>query len=509
MNWHDPRPDSDEREVSMSREALGAIDSGQPLPDTIQGYVSVRSQQGASAFDLKTLPNNTKEFHATQADRAEAAKALESMGFTILSESRLGFALAGKPEAYEELTGGRLVTTERLMHAEMGRRRYVTHIDVVGREQPDNCGLGRIKSEAARLEGLVIERPRILMGVFPPPIPPNVNRDYLRVPDDVALGLSCAQAHRAGHTGAGTVVAMVDSGQFDHPFFRAHGYRVEPPITVVPGTSSHVDPVGHGTGESANTFAVAPDCTLRAYRATNGAGNLVGAIAGFLLAKHDKPDILCNSWGGDDPYPPLGPPDEYHLVWGLEILDAIEQGIFVVFAAGNGHFSLEPQVPGVLAAGGVYMDSNLDLRASNYASGYSSPWFKGTVPDICGLVGLPPRAQYIMLPVPPGCQLDRYQSVYLDGDWGDGTSVRDGWSLFSGTSAAAPQMAGAAALILGVKPGLAPGQVTQALKATATDVHYGRSHPRFNRPARRHDDEATGYGLVRASAAVEFSVRNF
>lgn len=218
------------------------------------------------------------------------------------------------PLVYEELTGGRLITTERLMYAEMGRRRSVTHIDVVGSAQPASCGLGRIGSEATRLEGLVIERPRMLMDAFPPPIPPNVNRDYLRVPDDVALGLSCAHAHRAGHTGANAIVAMVDSGQFDHPFFAAHGYRVDAPVTVVPGTSPLVDPVGHGTGESANTFAVAPDCTLRPYRATNDAGNLVGAIAGFLRAKYDKPQILSNSWGGDDPYPPSGPPDPYDTV---------------------------------------------------------------------------------------------------------------------------------------------------------------------------------------------------
>ena len=487
----------------MSLKDSLRIDSRTPLPDVIHGYVSVRSQPGTSVLDLDTLPMTTDGFHAKPADRAEAAKVLESMGLTIIAESPLGFALAGEPGAYEELTGGRVVTTERLMRAELGRKRYVTHIDVIDGDQPGSCGLGKIKSKAARLDALLIERPRIMMGVFPPPIPPNVSRDYLRVPDDVALGLSCAQAHRAGQTGRGAVVAMVDSGQYDHPFFRAHGYRVEPPVTVVPGTSPDVDPVGHGTGESANTFAVAPDCTLRVYRATNAAGKLVGAIAGFLRAKRDKPDILANSWGGDDPYPPVGPPDQYHFIWGLEILDAIERGIFVVFAAGNGHFSLEPQIPGVLSAGGVYMESDLDFRASTYASGYASPWFDGMVPDVCGLVGLPPRAQYIMLPVPPGCMLDRYQSASLGGDWGDGTSIRDGWALFSGTSAAAPQVAGVAALVLGARPDLTPKQVSEALTKTAIDVRYGRSHPRFNRPARYASDEATGFGLVNASSAVE------
>ena len=36
-----------------------------------------------------------------------------------------------------------------------------------------------------------------------------------------------------------------------------------------------------------------------------------------------------------------------------EILDAIEQGVLVIFSAGNGQFSVEPQVTGVLAAGDI------------------------------------------------------------------------------------------------------------------------------------------------------------
>ncbi|MDO0917099.1 S8 family serine peptidase [Streptomyces sp. DT2A-34] len=48
-----------------------------------------------------------------------------------------------------------------------------------------------------------------------------------------------------------------------------------------------------------------------------------------------------------------------------------------------------------------------------------------------------------MLPIPPGCTIDAEES-----DADDGTSRNDGWALFSGSSAAAPQIAGAAALLL-------------------------------------------------------------
>src|SRR5262249_33976463 len=172
--------------------------------------------------------------------------------------------------------------------------------------------------------------------------------------------------------------------------------------------------------------------------------------------------------------------------------------IFVVFSAGNGQFSIEPQIPEVFAAGGVFMSSNMAIQASNYASGYLSPFFADRiVPDACGLVGLLPRAAYIMLPVKPGCELDVVESRSDDeGNPGDGTPPNDGWALFSGTSAAAPQIAGVAATLLSAKPHLTPAQLKEALTKTAIDVTSGHSHPRFNSSASIGRDQATGSGLV-------------
>jgi subtilisin family serine protease len=159
-------------------------------------------------------------------------------------------------------------------------------------------------------------------------------------------------------------------------------------------------------------------------------------------------------------------------------------------------------VPGVIAAGGVYASAGLDLQASNYASGYQSPWFGGVqVPLVSGLVGVLPRASYIMLPIPSGCPIDTERATAAAGDPADGTAPNDGWALFSGTSAAAPQVAGAAALLRGVKAGATPAQVAAALSSTAIDVRTGSCNPRFNNPATAGRDLATGFGLVNASAA--------
>jgi len=477
------------------------------------GYASVTSQGGASVFDLTDTPTSPTPLHATSPHLSAARQALESVGLTILAESQLGYSVAGPPGAFEALTGGTIVSRERLMVAEAGQQRYVTHLDIVGDAQPAALGLGYVPEASSQIEGIVLESPRIPMVVTPSPLPPPVTKFHLRVPDDVAVVLNARQAHQQGQTGANVNVTMIDSGQYPHPFFLAHHYRVRPTIAMVPGTSPTKDPAGHGTGESANIFAAAPGAVLQPIRVSDSQGSLVAVIAGLQAAKAatPKPRIITNSWGGNFPFPPSSPqPPASELAIIAEILDAIHQGIVVVFSAGNGHFSSEPQVPGVISAGGVFMTPSHLLQASDYASGYHSPWFGGVdVPTVSGLVGMLPRAQYLLLPIPPGCEIDVDESQPAQGDSGDGTLANDGWGLFSGTSAAAPQIAGVCALLLGARPHLAIPQVRQCLVATATDVVVGHCNPRFNNPAMPGPDRATGAGLVNAAAAVQYAIAHF
>ena len=484
------------------------------IPASIIGYVSVQGNESVFDRKAKRLHKTAKAYHAKKGDRESVRHDLEKAGFSILAESALGFSVAAPGGAYEEITGGKVCARDLLIDVDADYSMYVTHLDIVGDKQPDAIGVGAVKSKTLKVDGVVIEKPRLYHGVFPSPLPPPSPKFHLRVPADVAVALNAVAAHQLGHRGDNVFVAMPDSGEFRHPFFSANGYSIKETISVVPGASPNKDPVGHGTGESANIFALAPGAVLQAIRASNDAGKLVGAATGFLTAKglNPKPRIITNSWGGDQPFPPAGQPDEGEMSWAAEIQDAVEQGILVVFSAGNGQFSIEPQVPGVLAAGGVFLDQTGNLRASDYASGYPSPWFNNVnVPTVSGLVGMRPRAQYLMLPVQPSCEIDRDESEPdppVD-PTSDGTLPSDGWALFSGTSAAAPQLAGAAALVLGAKPNATPAQVIQALTATATDVTAGACHPRFNNPAVAGNDLATGAGLVNAAAAVQFALANF
>ena len=481
-------------------------------PECIHGYISVRGQRSVFDERWKQMPESTEAFRAKKEDRDTARHDLELAGFTVTAESALGFAVTAPPGAYEELTGGRIEMTERLMFAEEGCIRYVTHVDLVGEDQPKALGVGVVRGGGAKIDGVVLEKPKLTHTVFPSINPPRPARFYLRVPEDVALILGAQPAHQLGVRGDGVLVAMPDSGQYRHPFFSARGYNVQRPIAMVPGTRPNDDPVGHGTGESANVFAVAPGAVLQPIRTSNNKGDLVAAVAGFMRAKELKPRVITNSWGGDAPYPPSQVPDEADLALAMEIRDAVEQNIVVVFSAGNGQFSLEPQVPGVLSAGGVYLNPSLQLQASDYASGYDSPWFPGVrVPTASGLVGLRPRAQYLMLPVPPGCMLDVDESQPdLPGDpAGDGTTGVDGWALFSGTSAAAPQLAGLAALIIGLKPAAGPAQVIEAITRSCIDVALGSGHPRFGQLAIPGPDRATGAGLVNAIGALAYAWAHF
>jgi subtilisin family serine protease len=118
-----------------------------------------------------------------------------------------------------------------------------------------------------------------------------------------------------------------------------------------------------------------------------------------------------------------------------------------------------------------------------------------------------PKAIYIMLPVEPGDQMDTSNAaagaVFPDGDQ---TEPDDGWAAFSGTSAAAPQLAGILALMKQVAPSLSPLAMRAILAATARDVAAGMCSPvsdlHRGLPAVPGPDDATGPGLVDAFAAV-------
>jgi subtilisin family serine protease len=420
-----------------------------------------------------------------------ARRQLRQAGFDVLHISPVSINFAGPPELFERAFRTKIVEKE----VDLVRGATSTCLD-----SPDTEMLGLISTAgtpfAGVIEGVALEAPRYFFQLESP-APPAVDYWHLTVPQGVALAANATPLHQLGITGAGVRVAMVDSGWYRHAFFKAQGYNVAP-VVLAPGAAGpESDESGHGTGESANILAIAPGCELIPVKM-----NFVNTVAAFNTAVALNPDIITCSWGSNSPFI-LGAAD---IALAASVAAAVASGITVIFSAGNGHAGFPGQHPDVISAGGVFMGPDGSLQASDYSSAFSSQIYPGReVPDVCGLVGMRPKAIYIMLPVEPGDNIDVGNSV---GDFPDGdqTQPNDGWAAFSGTSAAAPQLAGVAALIKQAVPNMTPGVLKAALTSTGRDVVSGVSGAvgafHAGLPAGPGPDPATGFGLVDAFSSV-------
>jgi subtilisin family serine protease len=248
-----------------------------------------------------------------------------------------------------------------------------------------------------------------------------------------------------------------------------------------------VDHVGHGSmcasaagGSNARGGrfnGVAPDALLLSAR-TNLFSTDIYKIYDFLIEEKASgrigPLVISNSYGLYRCDPPPGLSEDHPY---LDIVrEAVANNIVVVFAAGNNHYDVlcnhDPTACGpntiwgvnsideVLTVGTVNPDNLNDRGVHANSSRGPGQWARARIkPDV----------------VAP---------TYGEIVWGNGYRVMEWW----GTSGACPQVAGLAALILSVNPGLTPGQVGDIIRNTATPL---------GRPA-----ECVGAGLINCEEAV-------
>ncbi|HEY7597358.1 MAG TPA: S8 family serine peptidase [Actinophytocola sp.] len=471
--------------------STNANDAAPVLPEVMYAQASPKSVGGVSLFAAtpQDVTENVANFHSDQEVTRSAAALLREAGFQVIHESPTTINLAGPPQLYEDYFQVPLRADERSVVKAGGVADTATYVDC---PLTDMYGLiPTDRSPAADvLEGVAIESPIYFHeSAFAP------TRQYwhLTVPGDISAGVNADRAHRAEVTGRGVRAVMVDSGWYRHPYFERRGYRSGPVVLGPATTSPADDEVGHGTGESANLFAVAPDVELTMVKV-----NFVNSIGAFNVAVALRPHIISCSWGRNLPVGPLTAADQ---ALAAAIATAVAAGIVVVFSAGNGSgLGFPGQHPDVVSAGGVMLEQDGTLHASNYAmGGVSAVYPNRKVPDVSGLVGMRPKAISIMLPVQPGDEIDRDRAGGAFPD-GDETTTNDGWGGFSGTSAAAPQVAGVCALLKQVRADLTPQAVKGILTRTAVDVTTGVNGN--GDPAGPGYDVATGWGLVDAHAAV-------
>ncbi|MDX2253984.1 MAG: S8 family serine peptidase [Pseudanabaenaceae cyanobacterium bins.39] len=480
------------------------------LPAKIYAEAIVRSKTGDSLLRSNALvsSDDLDQFQADPKVLGDAVERFVKAGFEVFTVGKAVISIAAAPEVYEEAFQTKFETEERIVIKSLGVKEPATFINA-----KDNKPFGEIDvsrtSWSDILAGVAIGEPSYYFGSrIPAALPPAIAAKALSVIKDAAFNvaneLNATALHREGIKGKGIKIAMIDTGWYPHPFFYENGYAVTPILT--PGTDELFrDDHGHGTGESANILAIAPEVELFMVKTgivVDGKHKNVSPVSAFLTAIKLEPSIITCSWGSDQRDADLSPANR--LLSGV-IARAVSKGIIVIFSAGNGHWGFPGQHPDVISVGGVYKDLENagKLEASNYASSFQSPVYAGrSVPDVCGLVGQRPYADYIMLPVASNSEMDQVMAKA-----NDGTTDVDGWARFSGTSAAAPQIAGVCALILQaakqVGKNLTSVQVRKILQDTAIDVVAGSSNSASGgASAGVGRDLATGHGLVDAAAAV-------
>ncbi|WP_225987907.1 S8 family serine peptidase [Bacillus cereus] len=476
----------------------------------------VKSEGGLSLFEITNSnisSKNIMNFFSSNELVNQATQRLLDEGFNVLHTNSISITIAAPIEVYEEVFKTKILKKEKIKQTnsnEIDKKTYFDTLDTHIRGLIDTSK----SSLADVLEGIAIEEPGHYISsinhshqitdnltnikeLLPTAFPPSKSYWHLNVPADVSLGINADKTHRLGITGKGIKVIMVDSGWYRHPFFVERGYQVKPVVLGVNVENPDHDEVGHGTGESANIFSIAPDVDFTMVKANE---NYLSAS--FKIAVDLEPDIISCSWYTEE----VEPDSELSAagrVLAATIAYAVNKGITVIFAGGNDHWAFPGQHPDVISVGGTYMHTDGTFEATSFASGFSSPIYKErNCPDVCGLVGVKPKAQYIMLPVEPNSIHD---DIFSGGKHpqGDETLNNDGWAAFSGTSAAAPQIAGICALMKQVSPDLSPIQLKHVLKETARDVIKGNSGPNTGgNEATEREDLATGYGLADAYAAI-------
>lgn len=376
-----------------------------------------------------------------------------------------------------------------------------------------------IPEEFSGVVGRVSIQPPVqwLMTSATPPQPKLADRHYIDVLDEVPrlLRVEELRAAHPGVDGTGIRLTMIDSGfaHKTHPFFTSNNFAS---TVVCPNAPpSDTDDYGHGTGVSANVFAIARGVEFTGIKIGNQSGD--GSFGG--AASLQEALELALGYGADPTDPLRRRPATFrnpHVISlsvalvstsdipGTEIYDVeqvIEEAVWerdIVVVAAGGNLGDEV-IPGsswdVISVGGAFFSERGELTASDYASAYTG-FSSRPVPDVCGLCGAKEslEAPYIMMPVPPGSD----HATALAGSVPAGAS---GWALFSGTSAATPQVAAVCALLLQKNSRLKPDRIKEILVDTAADVKGGTSAG--GAMATVGPDAATGAGLVDAKRAWE------
>lgn len=327
-----------------------------------------------------------------------------------------------------------------------------------------------------------------------------------------------------GNTGAGVLIGHLDSGiAYDHPdianhlwdggaAFPHHGWdAVDNDDDPYDGDTSwhhgsHTAGLIAGDGASGTKTGVAPGAVLMPLRVVPG--YLADLAEGLQFGLDHGVQMFSMSAGWSQPTVDTRAANRYNA----EQLLAID--VPWIAAAGNGsatgHYAVPTDivspgdcpnpwyapnggrtavitVGGLTSAGAVEASSSYGPTAWNLANPYGS-------------------TDYHDYPYAPGLMKP---DVAAPGTNVTSLAGASGYVAYTGTSMACPQVAGAAAILLGASPGLTPAQIAEALETTASDITVA--------PATIGRDCYSGAGRINvpaalagvpAGAALEFTIEN-
>ena len=300
------------------------------------------------------------------------------------------------------------------------------------------------------------------------------------------------EAWAADYTGAGTTVAVLDSGiDATHPdltdaVIEARNFTTTPDTDDTAGHGTHVASIitGSGSASSGRYKGVAPDTKLLVGKVCDGFGVCPDSavLAGMQWAAQSGADVVNLSLGGPDTSD-LDPLEQ-------EVNELTEDfGVLFVVASGNsGGAGAETVASPASADAALAVGSVTKGSEMAFSSSQGPRIIDGALkPDI----------------VAPGVDVvaARARNGWM------GSPVNDFYTSMSGTSMAAPHVAGAAAIVAQEHPSWAPSQI-KALLMDAADPLPGVSA--FRQGSGLLDvAEATSLPVTASPASVSFGIQRW
>jgi bacillopeptidase F len=311
---------------------------------------------------------------------------------------------------------------------------------------------------------------------------PEVGLSVPALPEWNLNAIRAPELWNLGYRGEGVVVATMDTGvDLNHPDLQAkwrgganswydpHGEHSSPHDAHGHGT--HVMGVLVGGDTGGTSIGVAPGARWIAVKIYNDQGEaLLSAIhEGFqwLLDPDDNPDtddapdVVNNSWGLDNI-------NECSLEFQTDLQALKAAGMAVVFAAGNSGPGASSISPANNSEGFAIGSVNQSLSIASTSSQGPSACDGRIYPEV----------------VAPGVNVNTADLTF-------GGLFPDSYLAVSGTSVAAPHVAGVMALLLSAFPDLTVDELETVLKESAFDL--GGPGP----------DNSYGYGLLDALMAYQ------